>query len=170
MQTLLSRNLTFTCFIYIHIWTSCFKGELVGSSVSTLFYYRLDDRGSIPCGVNLFFPLAFVSRPAVISSQPAIQWVPGSFPGGKLRPGLYADHSPHLVPRSRMSGICTSFPPWHLHYGSGTALLYLLQRVNGQAPWSPSLKAVTTLDCLESSFVGLYPVWGMNQFSQFSVL
>jgi hypothetical protein len=33
------------------------------------------------------------------------------FPGGKSRPGRYADHSPHLVPRSRMSRSNTSFPP-----------------------------------------------------------
>jgi len=35
----------------------------------------------------------------------------GPFPGGKARPGRDADHSPHLVPRSRMSRSYTSFPP-----------------------------------------------------------
>jgi hypothetical protein len=46
----------------------------------------------------------------------------GPFHGGKARPGRDADHLPHLVPRSRMSGSYTSFPPCHLHGGSGTAL------------------------------------------------
>jgi hypothetical protein len=35
----------------------------------------------------------------------------GPFPGGTARPGRDADHSPHLVPRSRMSRSYTSSPP-----------------------------------------------------------
>jgi len=35
--------------------------------------------------------------------------------GGKARPGRDADHSPHLVPRSRMSRSYTSSPPKRLH-------------------------------------------------------
>jgi hypothetical protein len=38
----------------------------------------------------------------------------GSFPKGKARPGRDADHSPHLVPRSRMSRSYTSSPPKRL--------------------------------------------------------
>jgi hypothetical protein len=44
----------------------------------------------------------------------------GPFPGGKTRPGRDADHSPHLVPRSRMSRGYISSPPWRLHGDNGT--------------------------------------------------
>jgi hypothetical protein len=39
----------------------------------------------------------------------------GPFPGGKARPGRDADHSPHLVPRSRMSRSYTFSPHKRLH-------------------------------------------------------
>jgi hypothetical protein len=39
----------------------------------------------------------------------------GPFPGGKSAPGRDADHSPHLVPRSRMSRSYSSSPPKRLH-------------------------------------------------------
>jgi hypothetical protein len=52
-----------------------------------------------------------VSRPALRPIQPPVQWVTRRpFPGAKALPGRDADHSPHLVPRSRMSRSC-SFPP-----------------------------------------------------------
>jgi hypothetical protein len=44
----------------------------------------------------------------------------GPFPGGKARPGRDANHSPHLVLRSRMSRSCTSPPHCRLHGGSGS--------------------------------------------------
>jgi hypothetical protein len=41
------------------------------------------------------FSLTSVSRPALASTQPPIQWVQaGPFLGGKARPGRDADHSP----------------------------------------------------------------------------
>jgi hypothetical protein len=43
----------------------------------------------------------------------------GSCPWGKARPGRDADHSPHLVPRSRMSRSYISSPPWRLHGVAG---------------------------------------------------
>jgi hypothetical protein len=50
----------------------------------------------------------------------------GPFPGGKERPGRDADHSPHLVPRSRISRGYTSSPPWWLHDVAGHIYLLLL--------------------------------------------
>jgi hypothetical protein len=39
--------------------------------------------------------------------------------GGKERPGRDADHSPHLVPRTRMSRSYISSPAWHLRGVAG---------------------------------------------------
>jgi hypothetical protein len=49
------------------------------------------------------------------------------FPGGKARPRRDADHSPHLVPRSRMSRSYTSSPPSAFVACSGTALALRLR-------------------------------------------
>jgi hypothetical protein len=46
----------------------------------------------------------------------------GIFPGGKVRPGRDADHSPHLVPTWWMSRSYTSFPPALPHVCCGTVL------------------------------------------------
>jgi hypothetical protein len=54
----------------------------------------------------------------------------GSFPGGKARLEHDADHSPHLVPKSRMSRSYTSSPPSDLHDVYRTALLFLLILTN----------------------------------------
>jgi hypothetical protein len=43
------------------------------------------------------------------------------FPEGKALPGHDANHSPHLVPRSRISRSSYSSPPRRLHGGSGIA-------------------------------------------------
>jgi hypothetical protein len=54
-----------------------------GTSVSVMFDYGLDDRSigvPSPAGEKDFFPLASVSRPALMSTQPPVQWVPESFP------------------------------------------------------------------------------------------
>jgi hypothetical protein len=79
------------------------------------------------------FPLSSVSRPALRPTQLPIQWVPvdlsGGGEGGKARPERDADHSPHLVPRSRMSTSYTSYLSWHLHDLAGP--LYL--RLNSNA-------------------------------------
>jgi hypothetical protein len=70
------------------------------------------------------FPLTSVSRPALGPTQPPVQWVPGVLSRDKARPGRDADHSPHLVPRSRMSRSYrpTSSPPSAFRACSGTAL------------------------------------------------
>ena len=59
-----------------------------GSSVSITTDYGLDSPGSNPSGDKIFHP----SRPALGATQPPVKWV--VFPGGKLRPGRAADHSP----------------------------------------------------------------------------
>jgi len=51
--------------------------------------YVLDGPGSNPGGNEIFHP----STPALGSTQPPVKWVPG-LPGGKVRPGRAADHSP----------------------------------------------------------------------------
>jgi hypothetical protein len=43
-------------------------------------------------------------------AHPASYPIGGHFPGGKGRPGRNANHSPHLVPSSRMSRSYTSSP------------------------------------------------------------
>jgi hypothetical protein len=55
--------------------------------------YGLDDQGvrvRVPVGPRMF---SKSSRPALGSTQPPIQWVPGVFSSGVKRPGCEADHS-----------------------------------------------------------------------------
>jgi hypothetical protein len=65
-----------------------------GSSVSIVYDYGLDDRGSIPVGGRGFSstPCAQTGSGAHPASYPV--GTGGPFPGGKARPGRDADHSP----------------------------------------------------------------------------
>jgi hypothetical protein len=82
------------------------------SSLSVMPGYGLDDRAievRCPAEIRDFFS----TRPALGPTWPPVQWVPGGggpFPGGKVRSGSGAGHSPHLVPRSWMSRSYTSSP------------------------------------------------------------
>jgi hypothetical protein len=56
------------------------------------------------------------SRPAMGSTQPPVQWVPGVLsPGVKSSRGVILTTHSHLVPRLRMSRSCTSSHPMRLH-------------------------------------------------------
>jgi hypothetical protein len=50
-----------------------------------------------------------VSTPAFRPTQPPVQWILGVLSRGKTRPGRDADHLPHLVKMSRISGSYISF-------------------------------------------------------------
>jgi len=63
-----------------------------GSSVGIATDYGLDGPGSNPGGDEILRP----SRPALGPTQPWYR----VFPGGKMRPGRAADHSPLLLPQS----------------------------------------------------------------------
>jgi len=52
--------------------------------------YGLDGPGSNPGGDEIFRP----SRPALGPTKPPVKMGTGSFPGGKVRSGHAADHSP----------------------------------------------------------------------------
>ena len=60
-----------------------------GSSVCIATDYELDGPGSNSGGDEIFRP----SRSALEPTKPPVKWV-SFFPGGKVRPGRAADHSP----------------------------------------------------------------------------
>jgi hypothetical protein len=56
--------------------------------------YKLDDQGfESRWGLGIFL-FTIASRPALVPSQPPIQWTPGALSLGVKRPGREADHSP----------------------------------------------------------------------------
>jgi hypothetical protein len=61
-----------------------------------------------------------VFRPALKSTQPPVQWVPGVFsPVVNRGRGVALTTHPHLVPKWRMSRKCNSSPPCCLHGVAG---------------------------------------------------
>jgi hypothetical protein len=109
--------------------------DFVGAGVAqSVFYYGLDDRGSIPDRGRGFFLLASAFRPTLGPTQPPVQWVPG----GKARPGRDADHSPPSSAEVKngyeRNLLSPQAPPWrvagslHLRIDSvGTAEAVVLQ-------------------------------------------
>jgi hypothetical protein len=97
--------------IYIHHWSW-------SSSVSAVSDYGLDDwairvrssAGAKDFACNLCVQTSSEAHPASCTMATG-----GPFPGGKARSGCDADHSPHLVLRSRMSRSYTSSPPKRHH-------------------------------------------------------
>jgi hypothetical protein len=61
-------------------------------------------------GLGIF--LFTASRTALGPTQPPIQWVAGALSLGVKRPGREANHSPHLVPRSRKRGTIPPLPQY----------------------------------------------------------
>jgi hypothetical protein len=88
---------------------------------------RLDIRAiGVRSSAKMFFSSLCVqtSSEALPASCPMGTGVP--FPGGKARPGRDADHSLHLVPRSRMSRSYNTSPPCGVHGGSGAAFIFYI--------------------------------------------
>jgi hypothetical protein len=103
-------------------------GRSRGSSVSIVTDYGLDDRGSIPDRGRGFFFLVSASRPALGSTQPPIQWVPGVLsPVVKRGRGVMLTTHPHLVPRLCKSRSYTSSPPMCLHGWHVAGQLYFTE-------------------------------------------
>jgi hypothetical protein len=83
-------------------------------SVGIATGYGLDDRGgrsSSPGRVKNFL-FSTSSRPALGSTQPPIQWVPGALSPKVKRPGREANHSPPLNAEVKKMWIYTFTPPY----------------------------------------------------------
>jgi hypothetical protein len=68
-------------------------------------------RSSSPGRIKTFL-LSTSSRPILGSTQPPIQWVPGSLSPGVKRPECEADHSPQISEEVNKTWIHTSTPPY----------------------------------------------------------
>jgi hypothetical protein len=111
------RNIFSTFLFVTNIFENIFmlRGSW-GSSVSIVSDYKLDDSEFNPRQRQRIFPLAFVSRPALVPTQPHVQWVPGVLsPGVKRGRGVVLTSHPHLVPRLRMSRSYACSHPMRLH-------------------------------------------------------
>jgi hypothetical protein len=85
-----------------------------GSSVSIVSGYGLEYRAievRSPAEAKDFSCILCVQTGSGAHPASCTMGTGGPFPGGKARPGRGTDHSPHLVPRSRMSRSYTSSPP-----------------------------------------------------------
>jgi hypothetical protein len=107
----------------LNFWTL----RSVGSSVSIVSSYRLDDRAfgiGSPAEAKEFSSSLCVQ----ISSVAHPTFYPmgtGSFPAKKHGWGVMLTTHSHLVPRSRMSRSYTSSPPWSLFGVAGLFYFYL---------------------------------------------
>jgi hypothetical protein len=102
------------CVVYCYIYRK-WAHDVWAGQLSIVSGYWLDDRAIeiwYPVEAKGFFLLSCVSRPALGSTQPPVQWVPGVLsPGLKRGRGVTLTTQPHLVPRSRMSRSYTPLPP-----------------------------------------------------------
>jgi hypothetical protein len=75
---------------------------------------KLDDQGvgvRVPVG-GKHFHFSMSSRPALGSTQPPIQWIPGPLFLGVERPGREADHSSPTSAEVKKTWVYTSTPPY----------------------------------------------------------
>jgi hypothetical protein len=89
-----------------------------GSWVNIVSGHGLNNRAievRSPAGAEDFSSSLCVQTGSGIHTASCTIGTGSPFPGGKAQPGRDADHSPHLVPRSRMSRSYTSSPPKRLH-------------------------------------------------------
>jgi hypothetical protein len=85
-----------------------------GSSVSIVSDYGLGDRAievRSPAEAKDFSSSLCVQTGSGAHPDSCTMGTGGPFPGPKARPGRDADHSPHLVSRSRTSRSYTPLPP-----------------------------------------------------------
>jgi hypothetical protein len=71
-----------------------FSGVIFVPAQEVPLGYGLDDQEFESWQSLRIFPLTTTSRPALVSTQPPIQLVPGAISLGVKRPGREADHSP----------------------------------------------------------------------------
>jgi hypothetical protein len=76
---------------------------------------RPGDRGSIPGKGKDFSSTLCVQTGSEAHPTSCTMGTGGPFPGCKARPGRKADHSPHLLRRSRNNRSSNSSPPKRLH-------------------------------------------------------
>jgi hypothetical protein len=86
------------------------------SVVAIATSYGLDDRGrSSSTGTVKNFLFSTSSRPALGSTQPPIQWVPGALSPRVKRPEREAHHSPPTSAEVKKMWTYTPTPPIRLH-------------------------------------------------------
>jgi hypothetical protein len=92
-------------------WGNCLKWRSRDSVVGIAIGYELDD---LRVGVRVSVEsriFSTSSRPALGSTQPPIQWVPGTLSPRVKQPGREADHWPTSAEVKKM-WIYTSTPPY----------------------------------------------------------
>jgi hypothetical protein len=160
-------------------WISC--ACVISSSVQfyhSLFFFFFRRMTRVVCGIHSFrlcfytpfhlwplthitdgillFHLSTAFRPALVSIQPPIQWVPGSLSRGVKQPGREADHSPPSSTEvKRMHGTIPALP----HYAfiihtysrreqdtlSSNRWFYAVWYFSQQRIWICNIKFVSTV-------------------------
>jgi hypothetical protein len=107
-----SRPVTGIAFIchYIFVVLLSFHYFLPPSFLSCFLYLLLSINLCPGKVKNVLFSTS--SRPALRSTQPPIQWVPGDVSSGIKRPGREADHSPPASAEVKKMWINTSTLPY----------------------------------------------------------
>jgi hypothetical protein len=147
-----------------------------GTSFSTVYGYGLDD-----WAIEVRSP----AQEKDFSSNLCVQTGSGAhpasctmgtgfpFPGGKARPGCDADHSRHLVQRSRMSRSYTSSPPSAFVACSGTSVYWhLLSTQVYSLPWKQIVgkcKTILMSLCKISNYVSLYFLKYSSHWNTFEI-